>query len=466
MTTEQSLWLRRWQALDNTIDLLEERYKSFTLESSSRRENTLFTLIVQLREFAAGQFHFFHDGFYKKQFVDLAPIPDTRTFTFPQYITRHSIEAHVLHNTLRQIAEDTIVIQRASEQRMMAQLAAEAGVMGRENILSALEDVDKLALAALQMVDKYLKDPQQTEDKHPKQTALTYFRRSADVRVIPYAPVVMIGIPVTAVGLHRGMGVAEDLLAIPHEVAHHLYWNGRAKSGQRIPVELLARITNNLASHWLEEIFADVVGCLIGGPAVARSFIDLQLTSIGADFVHIHDPHPTPALRPLLYAYALEKMGFVNSATAVRGVWQQHLDARMTFVNRALLFAAFKIVDAVLDVIDKNNLSPWLRWSSDEVEYEMLYEHFAGRIQGLVQSVSDADLDPEDMNIQTSWLDLAMELSAQPQLQNLPAGWTNPENMGGVAGFNPIPLEAAAWLRIYDFGGWITAGPGPKQVGG
>ena len=70
------------------------------------------------------------------------------------------------------------------------------------------------------------------------------------------------------------------------------------------------------------------------------------------------------------------------------------------------------------------------------------------------------------MKIQTSWLDLAMELSAQPQLQNLPAGWTDPANIGGAAGFSAIPLDAAAWLRIYDFGGWITAGPGPKQVGG
>ncbi len=458
MTTEQSIWNRRWQALEHTIETLLERYEFFTREDSTRREHTIFQILYQLQRFAAGQFRFFYDGFYTKAFVDLAAIPDERNFAFSQFITGYSIEQHILHNTLQQIAEDILVIQRASEQRLISILGTDIGIPGREKILLTLADVDKLALTALRMVHSYL--------DNEKQTALTYFRRSASVRVIPYAPVALIGIPITTIGLNSAIGVAEDLLAIPHEVAHHLYWNGRTPANVRVRAELLARMQDNPVSHWLEEIFADVVGCLIGGPAVARSFLELQLTTISADFIHIDDPHPTPALRPLIYAYALEQIGLANSASAVRSIWQSHLNKRMIFVNRSLLFAAFNIVDAVLEVIDRSRLAPWLRWSSDETSYEMLYEQFANRIPELVRTVSDAELDPEDLDIQKGWSDLVVEFSAQSALGQLPTDWATRGGEGGAASSTPLVVTAEEWLRIYDFGGWITAGPGPKQVGG
>lgn len=472
MTTEQALWYRRWQAIDNMIDLLEKRYeREFTQEDSSNRENTLLTLIHELRKFATGQFRFFYDGFYTKQFVDLAPIPDLRTFAFPRYITGHTIEDHILQNTLRQIAEDAIVIQRASEQRMIALLGSEKGIPNRVQILEALEDVDKLARAALQVIEPYLKHPQHQESEHAKQTAITYFHRSANVRVIPYAPVAMIGIPITTVGLNHEIGVIEDLLAIPHEVAHHLYWNGWAASGERIHAELAARISDNLVSHWQQEIFADVIGCVIGGPAVARSFIDLQLTAIAAEFLHADDPHPTPALRPLIYAYALEQLGDTKSAGAVRDEWQTHLNRRNTFVNRERLFAAYEIVDAILGtdngagLIDRSTLPLSLRWSTDEDEYNQLYPTFAGRIRSLTGAVAEDALDPQDFNMQTDWRIQAAALAQQPALASLPGEWTDPKAKLTASTDDRIPVEAAGWLHIYDAGGWITAGPGPKQIG-
>lgn len=457
MTTEQALWQRRWQALDHTLELLEERYESFTLEDSSRRENTLFTLLIQLRKFAEGQFHFFHDGFYTKRFVDLAPIPDQRDFALPQYITGHPIEAHVLHNTLHQIAEDIVVIQRASEQRMIAEIGA-AQPVPRGNIITPLVNADKVALNALRMVEDYLKAPQETAFGNQKQTVLTYFRRSANVRVIPYAPVAMIGIPITAVGIDQGIGVIEDLLAIPHEMAHHLYWNGWADSGQRIYAALASHVIDNPVSHWLEEIFADVVGCLIAGPAAARSFIELQLTEIAAEFHHTDDPHPTPALRPLIYAYTLEQMGATVSAAAIREVWQSQLEQRMAFVNRELLFASYQIVDAVLSIIDQNRMSSWLRWSEDGA-YDELYANFAERIPSLMSGVRDEDLDPDDLNIQSGWHERVVELAGQPELSALPERWARATGAEEGAESNAIAVAAAAWLSVYDAGGWITAGP-------
>ena len=152
-------------------------------------------------------------------------------------------------------------------------------------------------------------------------------------------------------------------------------------------------------------------------------------------------------------------MGCTNSAAMVQQVWQSYLKERMTFVNRKLLFAAYKIVDEILAIISQNRLSPWLRWSNDDGEYDTLYARFTHRIPDLVSGVSENDLDPEDLNIQTSWHTLALELSKKPEINGLPTGWTNSAEIAAAAVGDPIPVDATAWLRIYDAGGWITAGP-------
>ena len=60
--------------------------------------------------------------------------------------------------------------------------------------------------------------------------ALTYLQKSYETRVIPYAEVCLIGIPFTSVRL------TEDLLAIPHEVGHYVFWNSHLKdqNGQEL----------------------------------------------------------------------------------------------------------------------------------------------------------------------------------------------------------------------------------------
>ena len=462
MTTEQNLWSRRWASLNKTLLALQMQYEHFQNESDALRENTIFQLLLHLQRFGAAQFRFFHDGFFTKQFVDLQAIPDEQTFDFPHYITGHSIEQHVLHNILRQIAADMEVIQRASQQRF-----AVAETPPSTPSLEAAPDaaqfritlitVDKLALTALRMFHGYL--------ENDNQTALTYFRRSANVRVIPYAPVALIGIPVTVAGIGEESDVVEDLLTIPHEVAHHIYWNGRI-DGQRIHAALAEMTANSPVAHWCEEIFADVVGCLIGGPAVARSFIELELTSIGHEFVHADRHHPMPALRPLLYAYTLEKMkNFPNSAAEIRAIWQDQLKERQIFVNRELLYAGYQLVDNILAVMNKE-IPHWLLWSED-VAYADLYENFRGRIQELVQTVPDeGPLDPADLQIQTNWFDLVKELAENASLDDLENHWEEMAGGESESGGTSIKVDAEEWLRIYDFGGWITAGPGAGHISG
>ena len=94
----------------------------------------------------------------------------------------------------------------------MSGLGVEKGGVGQQAIFFTLEDVDKLTYAGLKMLRPYLS----TEETF---TVLTYFRRSANVRVLPYAPVALIGVPLTGIGLSTEGGVSTDLLAIPHRWA-------------------------------------------------------------------------------------------------------------------------------------------------------------------------------------------------------------------------------------------------------
>lgn len=449
MTTTPTIWQRRWQSIDSTLGVIQDRYAEFAREDSSRRGHTIYTLLQQLKHFGRDQFHFFHDGFITKRFVELAPVPDARDFKYPAYITGHSLDDHVLRTTMDQMAEDVVVIQRASEQRDISIKLAAEGLPGRANIFGTLNQVDWLALTALQMVGVYLQGQ--------AQTALTYFRRSTNVRVIPYAPVALIGIPLTAVGLNSGIGVAEDLLAIPHETAHHLYWNGRVDN-MPIHRRLQELAADSPVAHWAEEIFADVVGCLIGGPAVARSFIDLQRVALGNQFHADHDPHPTAALRPLIYAYTLEQMGLADRAAEVRSVWQGELQQRTSFVDRSNLYAAFDMVDAVLTVVQPGQLLQELRWTLD-VPYAQLYAHFQERIDQITAAINHHQLDPPDFGALTDWRELAAHVADQAAFSTLPDDWVTRlvDDLPGDGA--PLTVDAEDWLEVFDFGGWTTEGP-------
>ncbi len=118
-------------------------------------------------------------------------------------------EEFVIGRLLRQIAADFTIIQRAYHIRLM----------GTENERIALAQADILANQAL----KLAKNSDLINDDT---TVLTYFNKTALVRVIPYAPVALIGIPVTCVGWKDNFS---NFMAIPHEIGHYVYWHAREK---------------------------------------------------------------------------------------------------------------------------------------------------------------------------------------------------------------------------------------------
>jgi hypothetical protein len=277
-----------------------------------------------LKAFAEGQVGYFTSG--------SIPWGD-----YPEYPPEYAFKV-----TLDQIAYDLEVIRRAAGQR----------ILGSRAMTTALRIADKLAWEALNPVVDRVENPVEGEEKllpHGT-TVITYFDKSANIRVIPYARVALVGIPFTCAPVRHNLSgispadvtiLAQDYLAIPHEVGHYVYRHSR-KVQKKILVDLYDKIKEEKRKRalcffrWVEEIFADVYGCLIAGPWIALDFQDLQLTASKDRFVKDDREHPVPALRPYIYTRVLEKMGVQDWPERLKSHWQTRLAQRGNFTTFTL----------------------------------------------------------------------------------------------------------------------------------
>lgn len=460
-----TIWQRRLAAIENTLGILSERY--IDESHGSRRTETLTMLLASLFSFARQQFTFFHDGLLTRRIVNLLPVVDDPHSAFHGYNMGYPLDEHLLNTTLQQIAEDAVVIQRAAEQRDVSNHYIQMPPIpaGETDIYFTLAEIDRLAYAGQRLLGGYL--PAEISS-----TVVTYFRRAANVRVIPYAPVALIGIPITAIGLGRGIGVTEDLLAIPHELGHHLYWNGASDGssarGSRFCRVLPQRLHGSPVAHWAEELFADVISCVVGGPAVARSFLEMLLTEIGPRFTDSHNVHPTPELRPYIYGKILEHLGFTANAQAVKAKWDELLGARRVYADRTMLFAAYEAVESIFDLLSPQlpTLAAQPTWSED-CAFDELYTNFRGRLTRLIQDVPIEDLIAPVES--TDWRTLGDSLLNSDKLRSLPDDWAaqaNAPTEATPAVIPPLDFAPDEWLTIFEFDGWTTAGPRAGHGGG
>ena len=113
-----------------------------------------------------------------------------------------------------------------------------------------------------------------------------------------------------------------------HELSHNLQNDlGLARSVPlNIARRLLAHGTGTAVAatwvRWNRELFADLSGLLLGGPAVVGSLMDVVGRS--PESVLSFDPngvHPTPYFRALLSIELLRRMGFAAEAAGYRRLW-------------------------------------------------------------------------------------------------------------------------------------------------
>lgn len=294
------VWQRRWQALDHRLRLAENRLQQTMGEASdpSSPPGALLALLTRLIVFASGQFHFFEDGFTVRRFHSLAELP--------QYPLDY-----VFRGVINQAFNDLQVIEWAAEQRLN----------GSDAMRAALHAADQLAYAALEpAIAGNLLDA--------NTTVITYFEKFASIRVLPYANAALIGIPFSCIH------TPQDFLAIPHEVGHYVFGRGRLPEGNLR--KLLYATYDAGAPHpeyvrdWIEEIAADVYGCLIAGPVIALDFQDLQLEKSPKKFTADDGEHPAPILRPPIYHKVLHNQRVTGKGDA----WAAALDTVWTYRRR------------------------------------------------------------------------------------------------------------------------------------
>lgn len=414
-----TVWQRRWDALESHLHGMVDSYGR---SPQPKIKNSLHALTESLLAFGQDQFNFFWEGFESEQLLPSMYLP----------------QEHVLRATLDQIAFDMNMVQHIASQRLQTTLQ------------KTLNKADKLAQLALNVaVDNGLLS---------QCTVLTYFNKSVNIRLIPYAPIALIGIPFSATEADS------DLLAIPHEVGHYVYNHAPGLAAQlhaRIP------LYPNWINHWIEEIFADVFGALVAGPVIGLSFQDILLDNAQKKFVVDDGVHPPDAIRPFGYSHTLNHLGYTQSAAALDARWTEKLtqrhhptdftpyhstapasfgQARELVEQTAVIFLNYLQQERQVtqsapwsdDTADLSNLySSFATWLSHPINVDMYHLKSNGKNIGLVFNGGQPQNVRRKGGTQT-WRDWIKVQSRQ-----------NPD----------MPLPAQAWTPVFTAGHWPVKGP-------
>lgn len=447
---EPVIWDARCSALENTITDMLDAVEKYPEDWAV----TIASALKCLRAFGKTQFDFFQAGFLEKNLVDS-----------PKYKAEFA-----LRQTLDQIAYDLSVLQRAFSQR-------HPDLTPRRQ-RDTLELADRLAYRALK--------PAIEGGMLPDTAVITYFQKATHVRVVPYAPVAIIGIPYACTGIFDEVGsrvldqaadgrthTARDFLAIAHEAGHHVFWhgkNGRASLRAVLRSKLSAEPAYRMA--WLEEIFADVYGAVVAGPVLALDFQELLYDNL--DLMADDGAHPVDVVRPYIYTETLRQ---ITDPAAANGVadeldkqWQALIGERMItdrFVPKnghgstpVLLTDAVKSVQEAVNIILKEltevlGKAQISRWSADDAIPDLAaYETFREQILKLADlrpkkltavaaaALQTASNDPDAIPWEIGkplvrWLNIFQKAVAEEELTLLPETWQTLLEGGGWAAGGP-----------------------------
>jgi hypothetical protein len=111
-------------------------------------------------------------------------------------------------------------------------------------------------------------------------------------------------------------------------------------------------VPNEVAATWRgwnREIFADMSGLLLGGPAIVASLMDVVGRSPANTLTFMDGaPHPTPWLRTFISCELLRRMGFADEAADYRRAWLRlYPDPKQGNIPRAML-ATFEDANAIV----------------------------------------------------------------------------------------------------------------------
>lgn len=215
----------------------------------------------------------------------------------------------ILHQALGTALEEWDTIRHALEQRENSRY---------QNVLAELDTLSNECLIPLFGAKKFERDG-----------VHTYIHKLFDIKRFAFSRTPLIGAPYAA------LNAPEAWLAIPHEAGHYIFWNGTDTFDtfnhfylalqdsilHAIENALQKRITGGYFRrkgqvfqtwlNWIDEIFADIFGTLVAGPAYAWSMQSgLRAALSVRDLYHSHEEpdHPDPFIRPFFHIYTLREM--------------------------------------------------------------------------------------------------------------------------------------------------------------
>jgi len=219
---------------------------------------------------------------------------------------------------------------------------------------------DRIALDCYQAIYTGLGAPRSIPSPPPFSYMATGFTPSTFRRGVPLSRLGDLANPFPIIQLpyHRLVN-PWTLGAVHHEVSHNIQndlglWNVvPVRLRQRLIQEGLPPAVAAVWARWHKEIWADLCGLLLGGPAVVASLVDVVGGSPRITLrYNATGVHPTSYLRTLISVELLRRMGFVREASNFRQMWQHmYPNPRQGNIPRPLLEtfnrANFLVVDTI-----------------------------------------------------------------------------------------------------------------------
>ncbi len=332
-STQDEHWLVRWNQLCDTGEALmasnrgKGQKKDDYLEKQAALANVL---LKKLLEFSNTLFRFFYHGYFgenaKLKNADLIDVE------FQAHLDQMQIDpgffnqethpaVYVFNQLLKRVSTDMLRIQRAYQLRLTR-------TPEEFSMDTTLFTADLLGQEILQKINTVLPFGEQ----FAKTKILTYPDNDVEVRIVPYADILFIGFSVSAFAIFEAENseISSDYLALAHEAGHLLYRFGmlpqhaqdQSKSvtanvvQNYLQSELRTRITeagHNIEqvewiSDWLEEIFSDVIGCMLEGPVYLIGFQQIMEVEPPVEIDAPHPKHPIAALRPYVQNQIMNAM--------------------------------------------------------------------------------------------------------------------------------------------------------------
>jgi hypothetical protein len=424
------------------------------------RRETLKNLWDSLKEFEKRMSNFFDQGF----------ATDFLALEFsPEYSDKF-----VVATISSQVGHDMEVLTRAMGQRTVYNITDDY-----ERVAKALQLADLIAyhVALKPAIDAGL---------IPPTTVVTYFEKSVNMRVIPYAPVALIAFPFRAIPANLSqvdsapeISNLADLLAIPHEIGHYVYWHSSTNGRRSVALLKMMFGKPQWVQNWLEEIYADIYGYVIAGHHAAGQLMRLLQSVSRAGLFYDDGEHPVPVLRLHAAVIALEKLNLCETATQLEKEWQAWLSLRphetgfhpataeefVTWENAKPVITevvATIVTDIFADLLQKN-IDNQERIISNKQDVQKSFNNKFLQVIAILQASPEQEGKiPEYQIIEEqasltevvtrsvgkteTWIDQFLEL--------------DPTNNA----FSSLKLPVTVWMEILEARGWVTVPTGPGNL--